>query len=94
MYCLSQEGEEAPLKHLGCDAVLSCGWLLVFWRNISPQYLNLKMGAVHFSETLVTTHKTTQYHNPQYHNSDITAVFCIVSLMLYLVINDIFISTL
>jgi hypothetical protein len=56
--------------------------------------LNLKMGAVHFSETLVTTHKTTQYHNPQYHNSDITAVFCIVSLMLYLVINDIFISTL
>jgi hypothetical protein len=35
----------------------------------------VKMEAVCFSETLVTTYKTTRRHNPEYHNSQGTMNF-------------------
>lgn len=51
---------------LACDNAYSCRWLPTFLQNICKH--TLKIDAVCFPETLVTSCKTTQHHGPDDHD--------------------------
>jgi hypothetical protein len=50
---------------LGCDAVWTCRYIPTFWRNILPLSSALIMKTVCFTETSVSTYKSTRRHNPE-----------------------------